>query len=99
MTAAGRTDAHAHLAARPEVCEIEAIGRAVAFAEWTGARLHIAHHSAADSLYILRDAKHMANAAEIAFELLLERVMHTRWEHVLTPQMRPVQQKWRAPKP
>ena len=57
MEAAGRIDAHAHLAARPEVCEIEAIGRAVAFAEWTGARLHIAHHSAADSLYILRDAK------------------------------------------
>ncbi len=46
---------------------------------------------------ILRDAKHMANAAEIPFELMLERVMHTRWEHVLTPQMRPVQQKWRAP--
>jgi hypothetical protein len=28
---------------------------------------------------------------------MLDRVMHTRWEHVLTPQMRPVQQKWRAP--
>ena len=48
---------------------------------------------------ILRDAKHMADAAEIAFELMLDRVMHTRWEHVLTPQMRPVQQRWRAPRP
>ena len=48
---------------------------------------------------ILRDAKHMANAAEIAYELMLERVMHTRWEHVLTPQMHPVRQKWRAPRP
>jgi len=57
MEDAGRADRHAHLAARPEVCEIEAIGRAIAFAEWTGARLHIAHHSAADSLYLLRDAK------------------------------------------
>ena len=57
MEAAGRSDVHAHLAARPEVCEIEAIGRAIAFAEWTGCRLHIAHHSAADSLYLLRDAK------------------------------------------
>ncbi len=57
METAGRADRHAHLAARPEVCEIEAIGRAIAFAEWTGARLHIAHHSAADSLYLLRDAK------------------------------------------
>ncbi|MEO7403710.1 MAG: dihydroorotase family protein [Burkholderiales bacterium] len=57
MEAVGRADRHAHLAARPEVCEIEAIGRAITFAEWTGARLHIAHHSAADSLYLLRDAK------------------------------------------
>jgi pyridoxamine 5'-phosphate oxidase-like protein len=46
---------------------------------------------------ILRDAKHMADASETAFELLLDRVMHTRWLNVLTPQMRPVQKKWRAP--
>ena len=46
---------------------------------------------------ILRDAKHMADASEIAFELWIDRVMHTRWEHVLTPQMRPVHTKWRDP--
>ena len=46
---------------------------------------------------ILRDAKHMADASETAFELSIERVMHTRWEHVLTPQMRSVHRKWRAP--
>jgi hypothetical protein len=46
---------------------------------------------------IFRDVKHMADAAETAFELLLERVMHTRWEHVLTLQMRSVHQSWRAP--
>lgn len=46
---------------------------------------------------ILRDAKHMADASETAFEMWIDRVLHTRWEHVLTPQMRPVQQKWRAP--
>jgi hypothetical protein len=46
---------------------------------------------------ILRDAKHMADAAESAFELWVDRVMHTRWEHVLTPQMRSVHRKWRAP--
>ena len=57
MEAAGRSDAHAHLAARPEVCEIEAIGRAIVFAEWTGARLHIAHHSAKDLLYLVHAAK------------------------------------------
>jgi hypothetical protein len=46
---------------------------------------------------VLRDAKHMADESEIAFELWIDRVMHTRWENVLTPQMRPLHQKWRAP--
>ena len=46
---------------------------------------------------ILRDAKHMADASETAFELWIDRVMHTRWENVLTPQMRSVHRKWRAP--
>ena len=45
---------------------------------------------------ILRDAKHMADASETAFELGIDRAMHTRWEHVLTPQMRSVHRKWRA---
>ena len=53
----GRSDPLAHLAARPEVCAIEAVSRAVVFAEWTGARLHIAHKSSKDALYVLRDAK------------------------------------------
>jgi dihydroorotase len=57
LEAAGRTDTLAHLAARPEVCAIEAVSRAVIFAEWTGARLHIAHKSSKDALYVLRDAK------------------------------------------
>jgi pyridoxamine 5'-phosphate oxidase-like protein len=46
---------------------------------------------------VLRDAKHMANEAETVFELSIDRVMYTRWENVLTPQMRSVHQKWRAP--
>lgn len=54
---AGRIDAMAHLAARPAVAEIEAINRVLTLAEWTGARVHIAHHSAADSLYLLREFK------------------------------------------
>ena len=57
MQEAGRIDALAHLAARPVIAEIEAIGRVIALAEWTGARVHIAHHSAADSLFLVRDAK------------------------------------------
>jgi hypothetical protein len=46
---------------------------------------------------ILRDAKHVADPSEIAFELRIERAMHTHWENVLTPQMRPVHRRWRAP--
>ncbi len=45
---------------------------------------------------VLRDAKHMADASEIAFELWIDRVMHTRWENVLTPGMRSLHRKWRA---
>ncbi len=45
---------------------------------------------------VLRDAKHMADPSEIAFELWIDHVMHTTWENVLTPQMRPVHQTWRA---
>ncbi|PYM29734.1 MAG: pyridoxamine 5'-phosphate oxidase [Candidatus Rokuibacteriota bacterium] len=46
---------------------------------------------------VFRDAKHMADASEVLFELWIDRVMHTRWENVLTPQMRPVHSTWRAP--
>lgn len=46
---------------------------------------------------VLQDARHMADPSETVFELLIERAMHTRWENVLTPQMRPVHRKWRAP--
>jgi len=47
---------------------------------------------------VLAEAKHQADPSEIAFELLIERVMHTRWEDPLTPRMRPVHRKWRAPR-
>ena len=57
MQAVGRTDVEAHLAARPEVCAIEAVSRMVIFSEWTGARVHIAHKSSADALHVIRDAK------------------------------------------
>ena len=54
---AGRADVVAHLQARPAICEIEAVSRAIHFAEWTGARLHIAHKSSKDALDIVRQAK------------------------------------------
>lgn len=47
---------------------------------------------------VLRDARHQADASEVLFELDIERAMHTRWENVLTAQMRSVHQKWRAPR-
>jgi hypothetical protein len=45
---------------------------------------------------VLRDAAHMAAAGEVLFELRIDRAMHTRWEDVLTPEMRPLHRKWRA---
>lgn len=86
LEAAGRTDPLAHLAARPEVCAIEAVSRAVVFAEWTGARLHIAHKSSKDALYVLRDAK--ARGVDVTVEtcpqyLLLSTEDHKRLGNVL----------------
>jgi len=57
MREAGRTDALAHLAARPAVVAVEAVSRAAILAEWTGARIHILHISSADELRPLREAK------------------------------------------
>lgn len=57
MREAGRQDPLAHLAARPPVAAMEAVQRAALYAEWTGARLHIAHVSSADELRPLREAK------------------------------------------
>jgi hypothetical protein len=46
---------------------------------------------------VLRDARHRADASETTFELQIERVMHTTWENVLTPQMRSRHTTWRPP--
>jgi dihydroorotase len=54
---AGRIEALAHLAARPEVVAIEAVARAAILAEWTGARINILHISSAAELRPLREAK------------------------------------------
>src|SRR5580658_1839970 len=57
MQAVGRTDVLAHLAARPDVCALEALNRMAVFAEWTGARIHIAHESTRLSLPYIKAAK------------------------------------------
>ena len=57
LRAAGRIDALAHLAARPDVVAIEAVARAVILAEWTGARIHVLHISSAAELRPLAEGK------------------------------------------
>ncbi|OZI18731.1 allantoinase [Bordetella genomosp. 9] len=53
---AGRTDARAHEESRPEVCEIEAIGRVTALAQAACAAVHIAHVSSAGGVQAIRHA-------------------------------------------
>jgi hypothetical protein len=60
-----------------------------------GTATHV--ENAATRADVLADAKHRPEPSEIAFELSIERVTHTRWEHPLTPEMRPVHRTWRAP--
>src|SRR6202453_2799972 len=57
LRASGRTEAIAHLAARPAVVAVEAVARAAILAEWTGARIHVLHISSAAELRPLTEAK------------------------------------------
>src|SRR2546422_1849816 len=58
LRAAGRRDPLAHLESRPAVCAVDAVERAIAFAEAAGAQVHIAHEGCKDALPIIRAAKH-----------------------------------------
>jgi len=51
------TDARAFMASRPVVAEVEAIGRALAFAEDTGCPLHIVHVSTARGVELVAEAR------------------------------------------
>ena len=57
LEAAGRIDPLAHIAARPDIVAVEAVGRAAALAEWTGARVHVLHISSGAELRPLAEAK------------------------------------------
>jgi dihydroorotase len=86
MRDAGRTDALAHLAARPAVVAVEAVSRAAVLAEWTGARIHILHISSAEELRPLADAK--ARGVDITGEtcphyLFLSADDYARWGGVI----------------
>jgi len=54
---AGRRDPLAHLDSRPSVCAVDAVERVIAFAEATGAEIHIAHEGCGDTLPAIRGAK------------------------------------------
>lgn len=53
----GRHDAPANLEARPSVSESEMVERCIAFARASGAKLHICHVTAAESVAAIRSAK------------------------------------------
>jgi dihydroorotase len=55
LQSSGRTDALAHVAARPIVAEVEAIQRAALFAATTGASIHIFHLSSAQGLATIEE--------------------------------------------
>jgi dihydroorotase len=57
LAEAGRNDPLDHLKARPAIVAVEAVGRAAALAEWTGARVHVLHISSAAELRPLAEAK------------------------------------------
>ena len=54
----GRTDALAHLEARPVVAEVEAIQRATLFASVTGAAIHVLHLSSKEGLATVEEWRH-----------------------------------------
>jgi allantoinase len=57
LQASGRKDALAHAESRPPLVEVEAIHRAIFFAELTGARLYVCHVAAADGLQLIKEAR------------------------------------------
>ena len=54
---AGRNDPLAHAESRPPLVEVEAIHRALFFAELTGARIYICHLAAADGFKLVKEAR------------------------------------------
>ena len=68
MEAAGRMDPLAHLAARADVVAAEALNRICVLADWTGARIHIAHESCAYCLPYIRF--HKSRGVDVTVETL-----------------------------
>jgi dihydroorotase len=62
----GRNDPLLHAEARPNVCEAEAVSRAIVFSRATGAKVHVVHASAKETVELVRDAK--AKGIQISME-------------------------------
>lgn len=70
LIASGRTDAAAHLEQHTDVATVEAVSRTAIFAEWTGAKVHIAHESSRHSL------PHISFAKQRGVDLTVETCPH-----------------------
>lgn len=57
LRAEGRKTPQDYVDSRPELAEVEAVARAVRFAEATGARIYIVHMSCGDAVDVVRAAK------------------------------------------
>lgn len=57
MKQQGRTDGLAHMEAREEIVELEAISRVLLFAKETGARVHIVHMTIASGAELIKKAR------------------------------------------
>ncbi|GGG79647.1 allantoinase [Paenibacillus radicis (ex Gao et al. 2016)] len=64
--AAGRLDARAFIASRPPIAELEAVNKALLFAEITGCPLHFVHISTVEAVEMIVRAK--ANGLEVTVE-------------------------------
>lgn len=54
---AGKTDAQAFIASRPVIAELEAVNKALLFAEYTGCPIHFVHISAPETVRLIHRAK------------------------------------------
>lgn len=63
--AAGRTDARAFVASRPIIAELEAVNKALLFAELTGCKVHFVHISSMDAVEMIDRAKQRGLAVTV----------------------------------
>jgi dihydroorotase len=86
LRAAGRTDTRAHLAARPDFIEVEAVTRFVTLATAAGCRVHVHHLSSAAGLHRVHDLRadgHQVTVEVLVAHLLLEESAYDRYGNLV----------------